>query len=108
MTNCSKYTVPELGGRLLNHFTMDSSPNGVSEVELQFNTAHLVIKVQISSIVLVLSQKKINFILPKSTLSNCHLKFHKEMIFYQIATMIYPGEMQLFFLLRHYGTHSAL
>lgn len=93
--------------RLLNRATLDSCSNGMSKVELQFNTAQLVIKVQISSIVLVLSQKKINFILPKSTIINCHSKLHKEMMFYQSSTTIYPGQTH-FFWLRHYGTHSAL
>lgn len=70
-------------GRLLNHVRLDSCCNGVPEVELQLKTAHLVTKAQIPSIVLVPSQKKINLILPKSTVINCHKKFHKEMTFYQ-------------------------
>lgn len=69
--------------RLLNHIGLDSCRNGVSEVELQLKTAHLLMKAQIPSIVLVMSQKKINLILPKSTVTNCHKKFHKEMTFYQ-------------------------
>lgn len=97
MTTCFKDTVPG-EGRLLNHFTMDSCSNSVSEVELQFNTVYLVIKVQISSLVLVLSQKKITFILPKSTISNCHLKCQKAMSFYRSSTMICPGEMHFFLL----------
>lgn len=53
------------------------------KVELQLKTAHLVMKAQIPSIVLVPSQKKNPLNLPKPTVINCHKKFHKEMMLYQ-------------------------
>lgn len=105
MTNCSKHTVPELEGRLLNRFTMDSCSNGVSEVELQFNTAQLAIKVQISAIVLFIENK---FDSPKKYHNYCNFKFHKEMTFYQSSTTIYPGEMHFFFVKTLWNTLCPL